>query len=293
VPVVVLLVALAAAPAPTPDVHVTARTAAGTDAAELARAIGRALVATGATVVMGSDASEPCRGARCVRLAVQEERPGRFRVEARHPGHFAAAAVEVPPEATVFERARAIAVQARLLIDWPLEDPSPAPAAPPPRRPLPPAPVLAAPAPAVELLPAVAPPVESQPPPPPAEPPAPIVAPVGRPPAALAAAVARPVEPTHAPTWAWISTLTGAGAGVAAGVCALIANDRYQALSDRSIPLADARRVRDQGKRFQTAGLVLGGVAVAGLGAGAAGFWLGGTALPEGGGTLAIAGSLP
>ena len=74
---IALALAMTASP---PQILVTARGAAG-DAPELAAAVSRALVATGATVILGPRSEELC-GTRCVRLVVVEQGCDRVRVEA-------------------------------------------------------------------------------------------------------------------------------------------------------------------------------------------------------------------
>ncbi len=160
-----LWLTLAATPANS-YLEVSARDPAGEDCPALAASVARALVATSATVVVGPGAQEHC-GNRCVRLTVSEQEPGRFRIEARQAAHFASSLLEIPESATALERSRAIAVQARLLIDWPTP-PEPvrtqvvqvAAAATPP----PPATVSAAPAPAAApTVPAEAAPLAAEP----------------------------------------------------------------------------------------------------------------------------------
>lgn len=106
-----------AAAAPAPELQVSARSASGAEQPEFAHAVSRALVVTGATVVLATPGGEPC--SRCVAIAVVEEARGRYRIEARQKQRFASGVVEVKPDATAFERARAIAVEVRLLARWP------------------------------------------------------------------------------------------------------------------------------------------------------------------------------
>jgi hypothetical protein len=112
------------------------------------------------------------------------------------------------------------------------------------------------------------------------------------------------VKPTSVPRrqWPWIPTAIGTGAAVAAGICAFIAHGHYNALSDRAQSLGSARAHKSAGEGWQTAGLVLAGAAVVGLGTGMIGF---ATRSPDGstvravaspmtgGGMIGIAGDFP
>jgi hypothetical protein len=64
----------------------------------------------------------------------------------------------------------------------------------------------------------------------------------------------------------------GAGLGVAAGTCAFLARRRFVALDERQQSYASAMANRDDGKRYQTAAVILGGAGVAALAAGVFGF---------------------
>jgi hypothetical protein len=137
-PLALLGAALAAAEVPELSVAVT--DPAGAPLPELAQAVGRALGATGARL------ADTCEG-ECVRLRVLTLRPGRYRVEVSQGPRSATTTVDLPPDATLLERARALAIEARLLITWPLRLPAPTPPPEPaPSRP-PPEPVVVRPEP--------------------------------------------------------------------------------------------------------------------------------------------------
>ena len=59
--------------------------------------------------------------------------------------------------------------------------------------------------------------------------------------------------------WPWIPTLVGSGAAVAAGICAVVARDRYNALSDKSQPFQSAQALKGEGQNWQLASFVLSG----------------------------------
>jgi hypothetical protein len=100
--------------------------------------------------------------------------------------------------------------------------------------------------------------------------------------------------------WPWIPTAMGSGAAAAAGICALISRGHYNALSDRAQTYDSAVSHKAAGESWQTAALVLSGVAVVGLGTGLIGFATRPPAGPTvsavaspmpGGGMIAIAGN--
>jgi hypothetical protein len=102
--------------------------------------------------------------------------------------------------------------------------------------------------------------------------------------------------------WPWIPTVLGSGAAVAAGICAVVARDRYNALSDKSQPYQTAQALKTEGQNWQLVSIVLSGVAVASLTTGLIGFVTRSTepssfafvAAPmSGGGLVAVAGDLP
>jgi hypothetical protein len=112
---------------------------------------------------------------------------------------------------------------------------------------------------------------------------------------------ARVIEPPPR-RWPWIPTVLGSGAALAAGICAVVARNRYNALSDKSQPYDQASALKTEGEHWQIASYVLSGVAVAGFGTGLIGFVVHSsqrrtvaamaTPLP-GGGMLAISGDIP
>ena len=359
-----MLVVLAlGGPARAPDLQVEAASAAGMGLPELTEAVARALVAGGARVVLRPPASEPC--AYCAKVVVVES-GGTCRVEVSQERHRASATLRLPPGSPLLDRARAIAIQARLLVTWdtnlearsrdvaarlparradgnppaersvPVADVARAevvpPAAIPARAPLPSLSPEPERGPAREPV-AVARPVEASPSAPPKSPARVEARPAARADAKPAAAEERervaavrrapaederkpPAEPARAeadsaratelttlapairkPRWPWIPTAIGAGAALAAGICGVVARDRYEALSERRQSYASARAFKSEGEKWQLASFVLAGVAVAGLGTGVVGF---ATRSPvvvaapaPGGGMVAIAGRLP
>jgi hypothetical protein len=98
------------------ELQVEARTAAGAELPEIADAVARALVAGGARVVMGGPANEPCE--RCAQILVTELDAGNFRVEVTQERHSASTRLRLSAGSSLFDRARAISIQARLLITW-------------------------------------------------------------------------------------------------------------------------------------------------------------------------------
>lgn len=291
-----------------PQVQIEARSASGAAAPELAAAISHALIVNGASVILGSHA--PCD--RCARLLVQEGMPGRYRVQLRRsdrPRYAEQIDLAVQASSPLFERAYAIAIQARLMIeaerpsDRPPTAPGPARLAGRPRvapkpAPSPPAaePVLAAdtPAPAPLALPSPAPPpaLAQLLPESPAAPPLPV--------AAGAGAAGAEIAPRRA-AWPWVTLSLAAGAAAAAGTCGVVAGMHYRALSNRSLTLDQAIKLRDDGKRLQTAGLVLSGPAAVAAAVGILGLvrsprhgapsW---SAAPiAGGAMITVGGSLP
>lgn len=106
----------AVAPLRAPDLQVEAATASGAALPELADAVARALVAGGARVVLRGPGSGACE--YCAQVTVTEVRPGSFLVEANQDRHAASATLRLPAGSSLFDRARAIAIQARLLVTW-------------------------------------------------------------------------------------------------------------------------------------------------------------------------------
>ena len=365
------------APLHTPDLQVEAVTASGAELPELAEAVARALVAGGARVVLVGPTSRPCE--YCGKVRVTETGPGLCRVEVRHEQHVASTTMHLPAGSSLFDRARAIAIQAHLLMPWQavaaskgkevtarptrkVEAPATSAAAqvsaPPsattraessrslasriaPGPVPPPIPVrVAAPAPAVVEGPA--PPAlptvvytsrtDSKPVSRPGEA-KPLARPEAKPvsratPAEVGQSESKPESPIEAAAeqprgeagglpsaelvaaraakpkrrWPWIPTAIGAGAAVAAGVCAVVARGHYNALSDTTQPYGSAQAHKSAGENWQTASLVLSGVAVVGVGTGIIGFSArssGGSSVTTmaspvpGGGVIAIAGDFP
>ena len=359
---VMLVVLGLAAPLHTPDLQVEVVTGSGTPLSELAEAVSRALVAGGSRVVLRGPTSGSCE--YCALVKVIESAPGVCDVEVRHEQRVASTRLHLPAGSQLFDRARAIAIQARLLMTWqnPSESKakdvatrpapriearasdarlsevrasthasSPAPSSSSPkvdsvpylsarREPLPP--LAANPVPVASSPPSSLSPFVVEPPPKPVEPslvsytargdgkPAPRPAKLPeedrteatrRRPTDDVATVQATLAPSS-PRWPWIPTAIGAGAAVAAGICASISRGHYNALADKGQPIANARSEKSAGERWQTASLILAGVAVVGVGAGLVGFSLrssdGGqvTALATpipGGGMVAIAGNIP
>jgi hypothetical protein len=83
--------------------------------------------------------------------------------------------------------------------------------------------------------------------------------------------LARKAEPTPA-RWPWIPFTVGVGAAAGATLCAFAAQQRYEALSDKSRPYSQAVSLKREGENWQTAAFIASGVAVAGLGVGIWGF---------------------
>jgi len=333
------------APLRAPDLQVEAATTAGADFPELADAVARALVASGARVVLRGPSSGPCL--YCAKVEVVEAGQGSCRVEVKQDikqeRHIAAATLHFPAGSPLFDRARAIAIQARLLVTWetnpetrnketlarsstrkserksPIELPIPesqgavaalVPAAPIKEPELIPGPVpvrLPDPAPERRADPVLVAPVtyidraEAKKPADRVESKASetVRARSTRGPSAEVASVS--LQP-HEKQWPWIPTIVGSGAAVAAAICAVVARDRYNALSDKSQPFQAAQSLKGQGQKWQVASFVLSGVAAAGLTTGLFGFItrsserssLSAVAAPvPGGGMVAVAGNWP
>lgn len=103
-----------------PYVQVTATDPGGAELAGLSDAIARALVVTGATVVVGPSAQVRC-GAQCARLTVVKHSAVRYQLEARQSGRIAQGELRLPGGATSLDIAQALAIEARLLMRWPSE----------------------------------------------------------------------------------------------------------------------------------------------------------------------------
>jgi hypothetical protein len=345
VPAAMLVVLGLSAPLRALDLQVEAVTAAGVGLPELADAVARALVASGARVVLRGPTSGPCP--YCAKVTVTETGPGTCRVEVRQERHTASAALHLPAGSPLFDRARAIAIQARLLVSW---ETSPETrgkdvAARPAVRKSEATSAVDRSSPSPELA-------RVEPVPPPAQEQEPVASPQPEPLRAVArenpvaverqvdtAAVApvkytdradakptsradskiaepalsepRRIPPVDVATvgsappkrqWPWIPTALGAGAAVAAGICAGVARNRYDALSDKRLTYSSALALKSEGESWQVASIVLAGAAVVGLGTGMVGFAthasgrssVGALASPiPGGGIIAVAGDLP
>jgi hypothetical protein len=104
------------------------------------------------------------------------------------------------------------------------------------------------------------------------------------------------------PHWPWLPTTVGASATVAAGLCLFMAKRRYDAMADRSRLHAEIIELQSEGEAWQTAAIVTSSVAVIGLATGIVGFVTGrsskNTITPtamvlSGGGLVALTGTLP
>lgn len=285
----------------------------GEDLPRLSQAVSRALMATGISVVMGASSNEPCSS--CLRLVVVEQAAGRYRLEARqgdtgdNVASVAFATFAVSKDASLFEQARALAIEARQLIDSvpskmepeisrnvPKRDPAlklasvrkattaraVAPdtadaVAPPPVVVVSPAPPettgdpvptpvvdASARAPVEAVLNDPVPPVLAEAVKPAVEDPKPTSVRNDVSLAASAAPVTRPAESPRR-VWPWVATSAGAALGVAGGTCAILARQHYTALDDRTQSLASAQAHHDDGARYQTTALILGGVGAVAL----------------------------
>jgi hypothetical protein len=301
------------APLRAPDLQVEAATSSGADLPELADAVARALVASGSRVVLRGLSSGACL--YCAKVVVVEAGQGSCRVEVKQERHFATATLHFPAGSPLFDRARAVAIQARLLVTWETslellaKESGARTAVRKPERKIPvensdPGPRVASVAPLSSTEPETV--TDTQPEPIPVGMPDPavvsdrrvdtaLVAPVtyadrpGAKPAARAESKKPEIGPSGPeralpadvasvrlhPTprqWPWIPTLVGSGAAVAAGICAVVARDRYNTMADRSQPFQTAQAAKVEGQKWQVASFVLSGVAVAGLTTGLIGF---------------------
>jgi hypothetical protein len=324
-----LVLLTVSAPLRSPDLQIEAKNAAGANLPELADAVARALVASGVRVVLGGPASEPC--IHCVQVRITNAGQGAYRIDVSQERHTATVSLRFDVESSLFDRARAVAIQARSLVTWessPNSKAKEAVARQPARKPEPRG--------SVEITGRVAPSAEPQPlalapkepEPLPATLPEAARVPMPGPPAIprpdLAAALkppsppARPEHPlpqaelsgkirssslaSKQQRWPWIPIAVGSGAAIAAGICAIVARNRYDALSDKSRPFDQASALKTEGERWQIASYALTGAAVAGLATGLIGFVARGSEPPSvtasaapipGGGIIAFAGSLP
>ncbi|MBN2575740.1 MAG: hypothetical protein JXP73_14335 [Deltaproteobacteria bacterium] len=339
------LVLGASAPTRISDLQVEAATAAGANLPELAEAVARALVASGARVVLRGPTTGSCQ--HCGKVTVTQIQAGTCRIEVRQERHQASATLRFPAGSPLFDRARAIAIQARLLARWdgsgeakrgqavrpqarkpegkaatdaagappdiamaepaplpvPEDEAMPAIPSEPVARPLPEAPPAAEPetdsvaeaAPAKTAEPVATKPASRAE----IEParPARAEARLAQPASVVSAGAARPKS-----QWPWIPTAIGGAAGVAAGICAVVARNRYDALADKTRSYESAKALKSAGEKWQWASFALAGAAVAGIGTGLVGFVTRSSgpsrvaALPSplpGGAMVAFSGGLP
>ncbi len=124
---IVLFVAALAAAGPHGRAHeplqVEARRFDGEALPRLSQAVSRALMATGTAVVMSVSAAGPC--ASCLHLIIIQSAAGHYRLEAHNAGGVASTEFAVSRDAPLFEQARALAIQARLLIESSESRPAP------------------------------------------------------------------------------------------------------------------------------------------------------------------------
>jgi hypothetical protein len=319
-----LLLLLALSPAARlPDLQVEAGTMGGVDLPELADALAHALVSSGARVVLGGPVNDPC--SHCARVVVLDMGQNRCRVDVTQNQHTSSVGLTFDAETTLFEKVRAIAIQARLLVKWEttpevkreeprnrtevhspearaagnavagVEKSSEVVTAPSEGNPRKPAhnEKGAARSPVDTQVPAAgsAEKVEAKPD---ARKPARVLLPGPD-------IVAQSSE-AGSPRWPWLPTAVGASAGVAAGLCLLMAKRRYDAMADKSRLHVEIIELQNEGKAWQTAAIVTSSVAVIGLTAGILGFVTAGsrktTITPtatvlSGGGIVALTGTLP
>jgi hypothetical protein len=98
----------------TPVLQVEAGTAASEDLPDLADAVARALVAGGTRVMLGGPTSEPCL--HCAKITVTDMGQNHCRIDVTQDGRTTSTAIRFPNNSPLFDRARAIAIQARLLV---------------------------------------------------------------------------------------------------------------------------------------------------------------------------------
>jgi len=319
-----LLLLLALSPAARlPDLQVEAGTMGGVDLPELADALARALVSSGARVVLGGPANDPC--SHCARVVVLDLGQNRCRVDVIQNQHTSSVGLTFDAETSLFERVRAIAIQARLLVKWE--------ATPEVKRKEPinrtdvhspearaAGNVVVGVAKASEV---VTTPSEGNPREPahneegvarslvdPQVPAARSAEKVeAKPDARRPAMVLLPgpdivaqSSEAGSPRWPWLPTAVGASAGVAAGLCLLMAKRRYDAMADKSRLHVEIIELKNEGEAWQTAAIVTSSVAVIGLTAGILGFVTAGSrkvtlaptaTMLSGGGLVALTGTLP
>jgi len=320
----ILLLLLALSPGVRlPDLQVEAGTMSGVDLPELAEALAHALVASGARVVLGGPANDPC--SHCARVVVVDLGQDHCRVDVFQNQHTSSVGLTFDAETTLSERVRAIAIQARLMVTWestPEAKRKEARLRADGRTPEAHAAtdtalvtetsgeVVAAPKESDSPAPAHR---EEASPPSPSRPQAPAnrsaesaaAKPDARKPVLALLPVPEAVAQSSAAgylRWQWIPTVVGASAAVTAGLCLLMAKRRYDAMADKSRLHTEVIELKDEGEAWQNAAIVTSSVAVIGLTTGIVGFVTAGsrksTITPtatvlSGGGLIALTGTLP
>lgn len=317
-----LLIALSPA-ARLPDLQVEAGTMGGVDLPELADALARALVSSGARVVLGGPANDPC--SHCARVVLLDMGQNRCRVDVIQNQHTSSVGLTFDAETTLFEKVRAIAIQARLLVKWEI---TPEVKRKEPRNKTevhsPEARAAGYAVAGVEKSSEVViPPSEGNPREPahneedvarsPVDPQVPAAGSAekveAKPDARKPAMVLLPAPDVVAqssvagsPRWPWLPTAIGASAAVAAGLCLLMAKRRYDAMADKSRLHVEIIELQNEGETWQTAAIVTSSLAVIGFATGVVGFVTAGsrkvTLAPtatvlSGGGLVALTGTLP
>jgi hypothetical protein len=321
-PTLLLLLALSPA-AHLPDLQVEAGTMSGVDLPELAEALAHALVSSGARVVLGGPANDPC--SHCARVVVLDMGQDRCRVDVIQNQHTSSVGLTFDAETTLSERVRAIAIQARLLVKWEVTSEAKhkelrnraeghSPEARTDQA------AVAGEEKSGEMVAATSEGDLREP----ARGEKSVVQPTVAPRVPSAGSVARiKAKPdarkptmvllpgpdvvtqsaeTGSPRWPWIPTAVGASAAVATGLCLLMAKRRYDAMADKSRLHVEIIELQTEGEAWQTAAIVTSSVAVIGLATGIIGFVTTGshktTIAPtatvlNGGGLVALTGTLP
>jgi hypothetical protein len=115
--VAVIVVLGASASTCTRDLQVEAVAASGAELPELREAVARALLVGGARVVMRGPTTGACE--YCAHIKVTELAPGIFRIESEDQGEVSATTLDLSSGSRLHDRARAIAIHARLLVGSP------------------------------------------------------------------------------------------------------------------------------------------------------------------------------
>jgi len=255
--------------------------------------------------VLGGQTSAPCL--HCAQVTIVELDSGRYHIEVRRNQRVASTTLRLGQANAIFDTARAIAVQTRLLahlVPSSRSGDADIAARPSGRKPSgkegdeqPARPVLTKTEPLVSPVAALPPnpvtphPARSSAPAQPAAP-VPVAATTPRDVVGRAAAVVpakagaskvrtssspevKSDAKSHAssrPWWPWIPTVVGAGSAVGATVCAILSRERYDALSNQSRPLQQAVQLKSSGENWQTASIALSAAAAVGLTVGLVGF---------------------